>query len=204
MDFSIKEINNERIQRLKEKNIWREECPVHHSRLRIVEVKFVNFEEHESKGEMIVLDEVAEAVQSIFIELFELGFQIGKMIPLEEFGGDDVKSMGANNSSGFNGRKVARTDRWSSHSYGCAIDINPIQNPYLLLDNNLKLVEVIPPAGNKFLDRSNLRMGMVEEIVPVFAKYGFTDWGGNWEAKPDFHHFQIPWEEIYTLFNEYS
>lgn len=201
MGFTIKEINEKRLQLLKQENVWREECPVHYSRLRIVNIRFLNFEGDVESGELIVLDQVAESVLEIFKELFELKFPIGKMIPMEEFGGDDVRSMKANNSSAFNGRKVARTDRWSSHAYGCAIDINPVQNPYLLLNENKELIEVIPPEGEKYLDRSSQRKGMVEEVVPIFVKHGFSDWGGSWEAKPDYHHFQIPWSEIDSIFS---
>ncbi len=199
MGFTIKEINENRYQLLEEKNIWRSDCPVDYSKLRIVEVQFVNFDNETTQGELIVLDEVAESVTKIFQELLELKFPIEKMIPMEEFGGDDVLSMKANNSSAFNGRKVARTNRWSSHAYGCAIDINPIQNPYLLLNENKELIEVIPPDGEKYLDRSKQRKGMIEEVVPIFVKYGFSDWGGSWEAKPDYHHFQLPWGKIEKL-----
>ena len=203
MGFTIKEINQDRLQTLIEKNIWREECPVYYSRLRITELLYIDFEGEQKSGELIVLDKVAEGVIQVFKELLELRFPIEKMIPMEEFKGDDVKSMRANNSSGFNGRKVARTNRWSSHAYGCAIDINPIQNPYLLLDGERKLIEVIPPEGKTYLDRSDQQTGMVEAIVPIFARHGFSDWGGDWEAKPDYHHFQLPWEEIHKLVDEH-
>lgn len=49
---------------------------------------------------------------------------------VDEFDGSDDKSMSANNTSAFYARKVANTDRWSNHSYGLAIDINPLLNPY--------------------------------------------------------------------------
>ncbi len=192
----VTEISEKRLQLLKQRNIWREECPVHYSRLRIVKVQYVDFDGSENFGELIVLDEVAVPVLQIFEELFEMKFPIENIIPMEEFFGDDVLSMKANNSSAFNGRLVARTNTWSSHAYGAAIDINPIQNPYLLLNEARELIEVIPPEGDKFLDRSNQRKGMVEAIVTIFAKHGFTEWGGSWEAKPDYHHFQLPWNEI--------
>ncbi len=199
MGFTIKEINEDRLQLLKQKNIWREECPVHYSRLRIAEVSFINFEDKVESGELIVLDEVAESVVEIFKGLLDIKFPIEKMIPMEEFSGDDVLSMKANNSSAFNGRLVARTDRWSSHAYGCAIDINPVQNPYLLLNEQKELIEVIPPEGDEYLDRSDQRKGMIEKVVSIFAKHGFSDWGGSWETKPDYHHFQLPWTEIESI-----
>lgn len=203
MSFTINEITEARLKSLREGNIWREDCPVHYSRLRSVEVSFVDFDGKERIGELIVLDEVAESVRQIFMELLNMKFPIEKMIPMEEFLGDDVLSMKTNNSSAYNGRKVARTDRWSSHAYGCALDINPVQNPYLLLDENLVLVEVIPSAGDEFLNRSMQRKGMVEEIVSVFAKHGFSEWGGNWETKPDYHHFQLSPQKLKSLFPDY-
>ncbi len=196
MGFSINNITKDRLQSLIKHNIWKKDCPVHYSRLRIVEVPFINFDNKPERGELMVLDSLSESVAMIFEELVSIKFQIEKMIPMEEFKGDDILSMQANNSSAFNGRLVARTNRWSSHAYGCAIDINPVQNPYLLLDEELRLKEVIPKAGSEFLDRSNHRKGMVEEIVYIFAKHGFSEWGGSWEEKPDYHHFQIPWQEM--------
>lgn len=204
MGFTIKEINKTRVQLLKEGSIWREECPVHYSRLRIVEILYLNFGNEETEGELIVLDQVAESVLQIFKELLEFSFPIEKIISMEEFGGDDVRSMKANNSSAYNGRLVARTNRWSSHAFGTAIDINPIQNPYLVLNTQRELIETIPSGGEQFLDRSNQRKGMVEKIVPIFEKYGFSEWGGKWETKLDYHHFQLPWDKIMKLFPDYK
>lgn len=180
--------------------VWRDECPIHYSRLRMIELEYLNFENFVRKGKMVLLDSVAEQVVCIFEELLKLGFQINSVNLMDLFDADDVKSMKANNSSAYNGRLVARTNRWSSHAYGVAIDINPVQNPYLLLNEREELLEVIPSAGSEYLDRSNKRKGMVEEIVPIFAKHGFTEWGGNWELKPDYHHFQLPWDKIKELF----
>lgn len=199
----IRSLTDLEIEQMIEGNVWREECPVHHSRLKVVEVTYCCFDGNQKEGKVIVLDVVAEKVHSIFEELLSIQFPINNILPLEEFSGDDVKSMQANNSSAFNGRLVARTSSWSSHAFGVAIDINPIQNPYLLLNEAKELVEVIPPEGSEFLDRSEMYRGMVEEIVPIFAKHGFTEWGGSWDAKPDYHHFQLPWEEIKLLFPDH-
>ncbi|GAB5408654.1 MAG: hypothetical protein BalsKO_10190 [Balneolaceae bacterium] len=182
-----------------DRGVWREECPVHYSRLKVVEVSYVGFDESNKLGSLVILDILSEKVNELFRKLLDVKFPIQKIVPIEEFEGDDVKSMKANNSSAFNGRLVARTNRWSSHAFGAAIDINPIQNPYLLLNEQRELIEVIPSEGNNFLDRSYQKKGMVEEIVPILAEFGFTEWGGNWKGKPDYHHFQIPWDEIKLL-----
>ncbi|NND35346.1 MAG: M15 family metallopeptidase, partial [Saprospiraceae bacterium] len=87
------------------------------------------------------------------------------------------------------------TDRWSSHAYGAAIDINPGQNPYVLNPDQSDF-KVFPSGGERFLDRGNIRIGMVEPIVHIFKKHGFTEWGGEWESPLDYHHFQVDWERI--------
>lgn len=196
----IRDLKNTEIKNILKQGVWREECPVHYCRLKVVEVSFEGFDDEVNQGSFLVLDIIAKQVEELFKELRQIEFPIQKILPMEKFGGDDVLSMEANNSSAFNGRLVARTNRWSSHAYGVAIDINPIQNPYLLLNKQRELVEVIPPEGKSFLDRTDQRKGMVEEIVPILANYGFTEWGGNWKDKPDYHHFQMPWDQIRSLF----
>ncbi|MDQ3641911.1 MAG: M15 family metallopeptidase, partial [Actinomycetota bacterium] len=74
--------------------------------------------------------------------------------------------------------------RWSAHAFGKAIDVNPVENPYLLEGT------VLPPAGAAFVDRSNVRPGMAVrggELVTAFAAAGWS-WGGVW-ANPDYQHF---------------
>ena len=134
MSFRVLELSEEQIFVMLAERVWKEDCPLHYTRLKRLEVSHRDFKGKKRTGELIVLDEVAEQVLSIFRELFELGFPIQQMVPVEEFSGDDVKSMAANNSSAFNGRKVMNTDRWSSHAFGVAIDVNPGQNPYLVPD----------------------------------------------------------------------
>lgn len=101
--------------------------------------------------------------------------------------------MSANNSSCFNFRKIAGTDKLSLHAYGLAIDINPMQNPFI---QNSK---ISPANGKDFIDRSKIKAGMVEPVVEVFYKYGFTEWGGNWQEPIDYHHFQVPRQQIEAL-----
>src|SRR3546814_9572848 len=69
------------------------------------------------------------------------------MEPVDRFGSDDGASMRANNTSAFNCRYVAGTTKWSEHSYGRAIDINPLHNPYV------RNGSVDPPEGATWADR---------------------------------------------------
>ncbi|RNC85606.1 MAG: M15 family peptidase [Balneola sp.] len=197
--MSIRSLTENEIQSMQSGNIWSEDCPLHHSRLRVVEIKYFGFDDYEHSSTMIVLDSISEQVKLIFEELFSVAFPIYSIVPMEQFKGDDVASMEANNSSAFNGRRIMNTDRWSSHAYGCAIDINPAQNPYMLLDKKQAKINVFPSSAIDYVNRNSIRKGMVEPIVQIFEKHGFTDWGGGWVHKPDYHHFQLPWESIHKL-----
>jgi D-alanyl-D-alanine carboxypeptidase len=104
---------------------------------------------------------------------------------IENFGADDRKSMAADNTSAFNGRYVSGTRRWSMHAYGIAIDINPVENPYVSGSY------VSPPQGRAYADRSLRRRGMIfagGRVVQAFAAVGW-EWGGYWRPARDYQHF---------------
>ena len=196
--MAIRSLTQSEIEYMKSADVWDEDCPLHYSRLSVVEVNYLGFGSELNSSKVVVLSDISDQVGSIFEELLAASFPIQSISPMEDFDGDDVASMEANNSSAFNGRKIMNTDRWSSHAYGCAIDINPAQNPYLLLDKEQSRINVYPSGGMDYINRNSMRKGMVEPIVSIFSKYGFTDWGGDWE-KPDYHHFQLPWDSIKEL-----
>ena len=109
------------------------------------------------------------------------------MVPVDAFGGSDRASMAADNTSGFNCRyaDASGPPRWSAHAYGEAIDVNPVENPYV------EGGRVQPSAGAGFLDRRQLRPGMAAPGTAVndaFASAGWL-WGGRWSASPDYQHF---------------
>ena len=86
--------------------------------------------------------------------------------------------MRADNTSAFNCRFVGGTRRWSEHAYGKAIDLNPVENPYV----HGGLVE--PPAGRAYLDRSSGQAGMATHssvVVRAFDSVGWH-WGGRWRS----------------------
>jgi hypothetical protein len=193
MKFEIKEIPENIRNSMTSKGIWSNDCPVPMSRLKLLELSHYNFAKNIKLGQMIVLDKVAESVTSIFQELFTLQFPIQNMELIDKYNGDDYLSMDANNSSCFNFRKIDGSELLSMHSYGLAIDINPVQNPYIQPSG------IYPSIGKDFLDRADIRAGMVESIVDIFYKHGFTVWGGNWTTPIDYHHFQVPREEVERL-----
>lgn len=199
MSFLIFPVDERRSEGMVETGIWDKDCPVDYSGLSVVKVDHLGFDGNTHLGELIVLNDLAEQVLSIFKELLNQKFPIDKIRPMEAYLGDDEASMKDNNSSAYNGRRIMNTDRWSSHAYGAAIDINPAQNPYLRLNEEESSVEVYPKSAIRYINRNILKKGMVETVVEVFADHGFTVWGGKWEDRPDYHHFQLPWDEIKKL-----
>ncbi|MDG5473993.1 M15 family metallopeptidase, partial [Jeotgalibacillus sp. ET6] len=76
----------------------------------------------------------ADAVNALahaFSALFTQRFPIRSMRLVDDFGGDDDQSMAADNTSAFNCRPVAGSNHWSQHAYGRAVDVNPLENPYI-------------------------------------------------------------------------
>ncbi|WP_082155559.1 CapA family protein [Jiangella alkaliphila] len=167
-------------------------CPVPLADLRHLVVTHVGFDGRARRGELVVHADVAADVVDVFATLYSARFPIERMLLVDEYGGDDNASMAANNTSGYNCRRVAGQSTWSNHAYGRAIDINPVQNPYVLGD------VVLPPAGAPFLDvdRSSdapalpgvIRDGDV--VRQAFERIGW-EWGGLF-SDPDYQHFSAP------------
>jgi D-alanyl-D-alanine carboxypeptidase len=196
-NFSINLLEESYKEKLKKENLWAPLCPVPLERLRRVHVTYKNFHGVKEEGDIIVLDSVAYQVLLVFQELLQEGFPIHKVVPIDAYKGNDDASMADNNSSAFNFRPIAGKKILSIHSYGLAIDINPVQNPYMgnsFINEHKQCgaIEVWPIAGLEYINRRCYRPGMVEAIVDIFYKYGFRDWGGDWKNLMDYHHFQTP------------
>jgi len=117
--------------------------------------------------------------------LFKARFAIKRMQLVGVYGGDDDRSMAANNTSGFNCREAAGSSSWSEHAYGRAVDINPIQNP------DVRDGRVSPPDGSRYLDRSRRARGVIradDAVVRAFESIGWG-WGGYWTSLKDYQHF---------------
>lgn len=192
MGFSIGLIPKNIRQSMIGKKIWVEDCPVRLADLRLVLADHYNFEGETREGKLIVHHTKAKSTVAIFRELYNMKFPIQQMKLMDDYNGDDELSMADNNSSCFNHRKIAGSDKISIHSYGLAIDINPLQNPALVIEEKNLSVLVHPKTGAQFLNRYNMRPGMIEEsIVKLFKEHGFDVWGGNWNNPIDYQHFQV-------------
>lgn len=166
---------------------------ISYSNLRYVKVRYFDFHGVSQTGELIVNKKIVKKVVKIFYELYKINYPIQSMKLIDEYGADDLKSMAANNTSAFNYRTVAGTNRLSNHSYGLAIDINPRINPYI----NSKGV-LTPKNGAVYKNRNVKKCTgkyakyMIQKnskITKIFKKYGFT-WGGDWNYSKDYQHFE--------------
>jgi hypothetical protein len=164
---------------------WRPSCPVGPAQLRAVKLRHWDFSGRSRIGVLVVNAAQAQRVVAVFRRLYAVRFPIRRMLGVEVYRGSDDRSMRADNTSAFNCRFVGGTNRWSEHAYGNAIDVNPVENPYV----HGGLVE--PPAGRAFLDRSVRRAGMATRtsaLVRAFDSVGWH-WGGRWSSSKDYQHF---------------
>jgi hypothetical protein len=153
----------------------------------MLHLSYWGFDDTAHNGTMVVSAAVTQAVITVFAQLFRERFPIRRMQPVDGFGGRDDASMAADNTSAFNCRNAVASGppRWSAHAFGEAVDVDPVENPYL--DGG----PVQPPAGAAFLDRARLRPGMAGAgtvLNAAFASVGWL-WGGRWRATPDYQHF---------------
>ncbi|HEX9258820.1 MAG TPA: M15 family metallopeptidase [Acidimicrobiales bacterium] len=151
----------------------------------MVKVTYTGFDGSARTGTIVVHRAAAPAVARAFAKLHAAGFPIRSVKPIEAFAGSDDASMAADNTSAFNCRPIAGTTRWSEHSYGRAVDVNPIENPWIHGGR------VDPPAGAAYLDRADARAGMAVRggvLVTAFAAEGWR-WGGDFAGAKDYQHF---------------
>lgn len=165
-------------------------APVGCDRLRLVTYGYLAFDgSPRDDGQIVVLDTVADRVLQIFIALRARKFPIASAKLMNAYDGDDDAAVEDNNTSSFNVRTVPGSTSISMHAYGLAIDLNPLQNPFI--DKSNGKVDISPKAGAAYLDRRNLRPGMAESVVDLFAEHGFLVWGGEWRNQIDYQHFQV-------------
>jgi hypothetical protein len=164
---------------------WHAGCPVPISDLRLVTLTYWGFDGQPHDGQLIVNRDAVRPVVRAMRSLYDARFPIRRMVLVDHYGADDKRSMAADNTSAFNCRLVEHSASWSQHAFGRAIDVNPLENPYVVGK------EVLPPAGRVFTDRSLRRTGMIhagDAIVRAFAAVGWR-WGGSWTSSKDYQHF---------------
>ena len=131
---------------------------------------------------------VVDDLETVFAAMYDVEVPLERVERIEAYGGSDDASMAANNSHAFNCRRITGGGSWSQHAFGIAVDLNPVQNP------DVRDGTVLPPEGEAYLDRSDVREGMVLEggvVVDAFDAIGWT-WGGRWNTLKDYQHVERP------------
>jgi hypothetical protein len=167
---------------------WHEGCPVALSDLRVLRIGYWGFDRRTHRGRLVVAASSVDAVRGAFEALFRKHFPIRRMRLVDDYGGSDYASIEADNTSAFNCRNATGSSRFSEHAYGRAIDINPIENPYVYPDGT-----TVHGASRPYLDRKRHRRGMAFRggvLVQAFAGVGWS-WGGLWRppSGTDYQHF---------------
>ena len=164
---------------------WRPGCPVPFRGLRLITTLHWGFDERVRTGRLVVHREVASDVVRVLRRLWDARFPIRRMELVDRYGASDFRSIEADNTSAFNCRYVDGTSRWSEHAYGRAIDVNPIENPFVSGGPTSHRASV------PYLDRTPCRRGMgcpENVLVRAFEAVGWG-WGGDWASVKDYQHF---------------
>jgi hypothetical protein len=187
--WGVDRIDPELRRRLVGRN-WHPGCPVPIGDLRLVTVRYVGFDGQEHAGPLVLNERVADDVLWVFRRLFRNGFPIhrvalaGKWRPTRPKDWFDTSNV----SGSFNCRPATDSTSLSEHSFGWAVDIDPLQNPYVAGDGS-----VLRRAVKPYLDRTRDRPGMIHPgdlVVRSFARIGWS-WGGDWDSLKDYMHFSL-------------
>jgi hypothetical protein len=165
---------------------WRPGCPVPLAGLRMLTVSHWGFDGRRRTGRLVVHETAASPLRTVFRRLYAARFPVRRLVPIDAYGGSDFRSIEADNTSAFNCRRATGSGSWSEHAYGRAIDINPIENPYV--ENG----RVYHDASRPYVSRQPARKGMAVEggaLVLAFDAIGWG-WGGRWSGSvKDYQHF---------------
>lgn len=171
---------------------WEPGCPVPLRELALLRFNHVGFDGTVERGPMVVHASVARDVLEVFEALFHAGFPIRRVVLAKRFRPNADPDTRASVTAAFNCRPVVTPDgpqdTYSQHSYGLAIDINSLQNPYVRSDGYVRNRFARP-----YIDRSQDLPGMIHDgdvVVRAFAAIGWK-WGGDWSGGKDYMHFSL-------------
>jgi D-alanyl-D-alanine carboxypeptidase len=173
-------------------NSWQAGCPVGLSDLRLLTVTHWGFDGRQHTGQLVVNRDVAQQLTKVFKRLHELRFPIRHMRLDDMYGPRRARPADGDITGSFRCRQAvpspcvggSGSGSWSNHAYGHAIDINPVENPYVGCG------QTRDPASVRYMDRSRLRKGMITPaVVRAFRSIGWG-WGGEWSGDTkDYMHF---------------
>lgn len=150
--------------------------------LTLIDVEYYSFDTKLHIGQILVNKKVVKDIKEIFEFIKSSRFPIAKVIPAIKYNWSDQASMNDNNTTAFNYRKVEGQKVLSAHSYGLAIDINPLQNPHIKGNS-------IQPLKGKYDTKKPGTILRDSKLVIEFRKRGWQ-WGGRWKSSKDYQHFE--------------
>ncbi len=188
--FTAEEISDEIFARIDGRSFKRG------GRIRREELRYVRVLHHTPSGEvhygeLICNRLIARDLVEIFRALYDEKYPIERMVLIDEYDAQDKSSMEANNTSAFNYREIRNTGKLSNHSYGMAVDVNPLYNPCVIRRKNGTL-SVDPEKGRPYADRTKtfpMKITREDACYREFVKHGF-EWGGAWHSLKDYQHFE--------------
>jgi hypothetical protein len=171
---------------------WRAGCPVGLDDLRLLTVTHWDFEGRERQGQLVVNRRYAAPLAKVFRELHRLEFPIRHMRLADMYGPQRTRPADGDITGSFRCRQAvpspctggSASGSWSNHAYGLAIDVNPVENPYVGCGMSRD------PSARRYMDRSRVRKGMITPaVIRAFASIGW-EWGGSWSGDTkDYMHF---------------
>ncbi|MEV0774532.1 M15 family metallopeptidase [Streptomyces sp. NPDC050433] len=191
-DPVVRDVTPAQWQRMVEIRMWREGCPATRESLRRLEINYIDFGGEIQRGVLVVNADIAENVSRIFTRLFDERFPIARMQPVEAYEGDNQASLEDNNTAAYNCRRPNQINaplKESPHANGRAIDINPLQNPWM--DLRCKCWS----PSDQYAERTPGK-GVILEGGLVWQT--FIDEGWVWQniKVPDYMHFDTGYPSI--------
>ena len=173
---------------------WHSGCPVPLSGLRVLSVSYWGFDQRVYTGQLVVRGSAAAPLAKVFQRLYALRFPIHHMGVADAYGPAGSRPADGDVTGSFECRQAvpspctggSGTGSWSEHAYGEAVDLNPVENPYVGCGMTRDQTALA------YLDRSRLRRGMVTPaVVQAFRSVGWG-WGGAWSGSTkDYMHFSV-------------
>ena len=148
----------------------------------LLDVEYFGFDNKLHRGQLVIHKAVKDDIKEAFELLKRIKFPLKKVIPIVKYKWNDNKSMADNNTSAFNYRKIANSNKLSNHSFGRAIDFNPFQNPAVYNDGK------ISPKGAVYDEKALGTLTPTSELTVFFKERGWR-WGGDWTSLKDYQHF---------------
>jgi hypothetical protein len=171
---------------------WHPGCPVPLSDLRLLTASYRGFDGHAYTGQLVVNRSAVAPLALVFRQLYALHFPIRHMSLANAYGPLRSRPADGDVSASFGCRQAvpspcvggSGTGSWSEHAFGEAVDLNPVENPYVGCGQSRD------PRSRSYFNRSQHRPGMVTPaIVRAFRSIGWG-WGGSWAGSTkDYMHF---------------